>query len=105
MPKITERHRQVWQALHGFIRNRGGFVVSPVDASPIRFEVGPSSKLPDELRQMGYPLLEVGTTQKIMPFTETLTEHGKPKSEKVTRDHVGLVNVTAYEFPMPLCRG
>jgi hypothetical protein len=36
-----------------------------------------------------------------LPFTETLTEHGRPQTEKVSRNHVGLAEVEIFEFDLP----
>jgi hypothetical protein len=63
-PTIAERRRELWGALHAEIRNAGGFVTSVPDASPVRFECSIGSSLPDKLKQFGYPVQGVGTTEK-----------------------------------------
>jgi hypothetical protein len=40
---ITQQQRELWDALHSFIRQNGGAVVSPAHTYPIRLEVTPGS--------------------------------------------------------------
>jgi hypothetical protein len=55
--KVSEQHRRLWQALNNFVTERGGAVVSPMFAFPIRLEVAPDSELPDKLRELGHDLI------------------------------------------------
>jgi|SRR5689334_5516164 hypothetical protein len=101
---ISEKHRQVWQAIHAFIRNRGGSVISTVDASPIKFQVTAGSTLPAELAKLKYAVRSIGTTTAPMPTTEMIAQPGRPRSEKVARDQVGLASLDIFEVDMPLIR-
>src|SRR5262245_60825912 len=60
--KITERQRDLWDALHEYIRQQGGTVTSPPYASPVRIIVGKGSSLPAKLIEFGYLLHHVGST-------------------------------------------
>jgi hypothetical protein len=50
---------------------------------------------------MKFTLREAGTVERLMPMTETLTEHGRPATERVSRDHVGLVEVEVFQLNLP----
>ena len=52
------------------------------------------------LKKAGYTLRPAGTNERLMPLKETLTEHGRPQSQKISRDHVGLVEVAAFELDL-----
>jgi hypothetical protein len=99
-----EKRRAVWSSLTAFIRNRHGMVTSPPDVSPLRFEITPGSSLAEELRRLGYKVLGAGTTERLTPFTETISEHGRPKDQKVTRNHVGFAQVEIYDLDLPVIR-
>jgi hypothetical protein len=58
----------------------------------------------DELRRMKFKLREVGRVERLVPMTEVLVEHGRPATEKETRNHVGLADVLIYEFDLPLVK-
>jgi hypothetical protein len=55
--QITERQRDLWNALNQFVTERGGAIVSPMFASPLRIETALDSELPDKLRELGYDLI------------------------------------------------
>jgi hypothetical protein len=69
------------------------------DQSPVRFQVTVGSSLPGTLQEMGYKLFPVGTAERLILTTETLSEHGR--QEKIQRDHVGIAQVAAFEFDLP----
>ena len=85
------------------MRNRGGSVISTVDASPIRFQVTAGSTLAAELARLKYAVRSVGTTTAPIPITEMVAQSGRPKSEKVARDEGGLAS-DVFEVDMPLIR-
>jgi hypothetical protein len=55
--KISQQRRNLFDALHDFIRKGGGAIVSVRYASPIRIEVATDSELPAQLRELGYDLM------------------------------------------------
>jgi hypothetical protein len=81
-------------------------------AREVELQVLPDSKLPDDLRALGYQLEEIGETERILPagITERFTrgadgelepitaESTKPVAE--TRLHAGIVTVKRYAFEM-----
>src|SRR6516162_10115468 len=94
----------MWSAIDAFSRKRSGTVVSLPNQSPMRFERSPESDLPKELKQMGYAIRSNGTTERLLPDVEALTQHGRPASEKVERTRVGLAHVQIYELDIPQYR-
>jgi hypothetical protein len=96
---VSERQQQLWGALHAYIRNNGGWITSPPDAAPIRLECLLASDLPELLTNLGYKLRSQGTTEKFLPFSEELYEHGRHK--RIARDQVKQVTVAIYEFDLP----
>jgi hypothetical protein len=78
-----------------------------------RFEALPGSPLPDQLRDNGYEVSEVGTTQRILPHaiedkyvigTGGVLELATAAStQPITRtvSHAGVVTTTAYQLRVP----
>lgn len=96
-----EQRRAVWSAVHAFIRNRGGTVTSLPDLSPMVFQCSPGSKLPSEFERKHFPIRPLGEVETLGPITEMVSEYGKPASQKVARDHVGVTRMLAYEIDLP----
>jgi hypothetical protein len=67
--------------------------------SLIRFECEPASELPELLKAKGYNVLPAGTGERLMPVTETITEHGRTNT--ITRQQVAPTMVAAFEFKLP----
>jgi hypothetical protein len=88
---VSERQQQLWGKLHSVVKNNGGWIVSPPDATPIEFQCPMASSLPDMLTGYGYKLWSQGTTGKFLPFSEELYEHGRHK--KIARDQMKQVTV------------
>src|ERR1700730_5525340 len=79
----------------------------------MRFEALPGSPLPDQLRDNGYLVSEIGTTQRILPHAiedkyvigaggdlELVTAGStRPITQTVT--HAGIVTTTVYELRVP----
>jgi hypothetical protein len=96
---LNERQRELWSALNDFIRENDGVVVSQPGVSVIRFECRRESGVPELLRGLGYEVVSAGTSECLMPITEVLTEQAT--NTKVTRQHVGPVEVAIFEFKLP----
>jgi hypothetical protein len=71
--RVSQQRRDVWTALNAYITERGGAIVSPMLASPLRIETAPDSELPGKLRQLGYDPI----------FCEQTTRIGAPVAEPV----------------------
>ncbi|MFG3594319.1 hypothetical protein [Bradyrhizobium sp. RDI18] len=68
-----EYRRGIDGALHGFIRNRGGVVVSSSEDRRIRFQCAPSSTLSKLLEEIGFKPVSVGTSEPLK--FGNLTQH------------------------------
>jgi hypothetical protein len=82
-------------------------------ANDVTFECLPGSTLPDELRKLGYDVVEIGEGQRILPHQitekfvtradgelELLTEGStRPITSVVT--HAGIVRTKQFAFSMP----
>ena len=66
MPKLrpTPCQRAFWDELHAEIRKGGGVITSIPVVSPVWFECSIGSSLPDTLRQYGFPVQNLGPTEK-----------------------------------------
>jgi hypothetical protein len=62
-----EQKAHLWGLLHKHIRNHGGFVTSPPNSVPVRFECVPGSALPGSLEELGYTIRTVGSTERLLP--------------------------------------
>ena len=62
---IAEKHRKLWKALHEFIKENSGFVVSPPGAQNLRIEVPERSPLPGKLIELGYRPLNIGQATRL----------------------------------------
>jgi len=62
-----EERAKVWDTMHAFVRNRGGYVVSIPHSFPLRVECSAGSSLPEMLEGLGYPTRQVGTAERLMP--------------------------------------
>jgi hypothetical protein len=92
-----ERQKSLWEGLNEFITRSGGWVVSPRDVSPVRFEIRAGSDLPSALRQLGYEIRNAGINERCLPI---MSEHGR--NQKTQREQIGLVPVEIYEFIIPI---
>ncbi|WP_027584784.1 hypothetical protein [Bradyrhizobium sp. Ai1a-2] len=104
MAVLSEKQRTVWGALHAFIRNRGGVVVSSPDDVRIRFSCAPASTLPKQLEQIGFKPAPMEITGPLVPKDEVLTQHGRAVSEMDERQNDVVTQMVIYEFAMPICR-
>lgn len=94
-----EKRQELFSALNEFIRKNGGAVVSVPGAERMRIEVPVNSQLPAKLSGMGYSLLFLGTSERILSGgrIEVIVEHGK----QVTRRHAAIVPVEIIELHYP----
>jgi hypothetical protein len=70
--KITEKQRDLWDALNQYVTERGAMIVSVKHANPVRLEVPLDSELPAKLRELGYDPI----------YCEQATRIGAPVSTK-----------------------
>jgi hypothetical protein len=54
---ITQKQRDLWDALNSYVMERGAAIVSAKYANPVRLEIPVDSPLPDKLRGLGYDLI------------------------------------------------
>jgi hypothetical protein len=74
-------------------------VVSQPDVSPIRLEYPLDSNVPEPPWQAGHHVIPFGTHERLMPISETLTEHGG--TNRIQREQVAPATVAAFEFKLP----
>jgi hypothetical protein len=70
-PETQQPRRDLWDALHDFIRKDGGAIVSVKYTWPIRFEVAPDAGMATRLRELGHDPI----------FCEQATRIGAPVFE------------------------
>ena len=65
--KAEERRQQSekWAALNEYIRRHGGAVVSVPGNKTLRIECLPGSDLPSRLKELGYNIVERGSTTRV----------------------------------------
>jgi hypothetical protein len=51
---ISEQRKQLWHALSAYITERGSAITTVAFASPLHLETPPESRLPENLRTMGW---------------------------------------------------
>ncbi|MGB9020507.1 MAG: hypothetical protein WCC77_23120 [Pseudolabrys sp.] len=64
---VSEKQRQLWQALYEYITQQGGWVVSIPFLKNLRIEVSPGSSLPAKLLEFGYTVRDAGTGTRLSP--------------------------------------
>ena len=64
---VIETRRRLWEALHKFISDNGGWIVSPKHSTEIRIEVPEQSNLPGKLTDLGYRPLAIGQCTRLTP--------------------------------------
>ena len=94
----AKARQELATALHEFVKENGGFIVS-APGSDLRIEVVQGSPLPAKLAALGYAVHHCGTGQRITSggTVEIVTERGK----QVARHHHGLVAVDVLEIALP----
>jgi hypothetical protein len=93
--KISQQRRNLWDALHDFIRKGGGAIVSLKYENPVRLEIPVDSPLADKLRELGWTLIDRGQETRIGPQMLTHDLKGRPKD----RPALG----SGYAFNQRLC--
>ena len=97
-PLEKEQLRELWSRLLAFIKNRGGFVTSIIDKSPLRFECPQGSTLPDALREKGFEARSCGTSERLMPKSEIVKQPGTTGTRTVQSMMPTVVSV--YEIDL-----
>lgn len=64
---VMEKRKDLWDAMHTFIRDHGGIVTSVPGAKVVRLEIPKESALPSKLRDLGYDPRHCGATTRITP--------------------------------------
>jgi hypothetical protein len=110
--KVEDR-KERFAALVTYARERNGWLTSVPGAPTVTMECLPDSTLPDALRDLGYIVEQVGTTDRILAnaITERFTrgprgelELLKPGSTEAAvevRHDAGVTRVLVYEFDVP----
>jgi hypothetical protein len=99
-PALARERRRLWQKLNDYISDNDGWTISQPDLATIRFECRADSSLPDLLQSAGHDVVSAGTNERLLPVTETITEHGTAR--KVARQHVAPIVVSVFEFRLPV---
>ena len=97
---LTERQRELWATLNDFDRENDGAVISPPGVSTIVFACGLNPSCRAYCDGAVRYLRPAGTTERLMPVSQTVTEHGIA-TRKVVRQHVAPQTVAIHEFPLP----
>jgi hypothetical protein len=94
-PPFTEAQKTAWNNIHSFASNNGCAITSPPFTSPIMLTCAPNSSVPHQLDDAGYVVKRLGTEERLMPVTETIT---KNRGGRVERQHVEPQLVTTWEI-------
>jgi hypothetical protein len=111
-PKIDERKKR-FDGINDYVTERGGWLISVPGDPAVRMECLPDSRLPNDLRALGYDVREIGDGERILMrgiverFTRRADGELQPLREGSTapiaevRTHAGIVRVKRYGFDMP----
>jgi hypothetical protein len=111
-PKLDEA-KSKFADINAFVTERGGWLVSVPGDPAVRMECLPDSRLPDDLRAVGYDVREVGDGERILAhrIVEQFVRRADGELEPVTaestgpiaetRTHAGIAKVKQYAFEMP----
>jgi hypothetical protein len=96
--KISQKQRDLWDAVNQFVSERGGAITSVRYGNPIRLEIPLDSPLADKLRELGHDLV----------FRNEETRIGPPVAEPVLwgqrvrrNDAYAFRAVNVYELRLP----
>jgi hypothetical protein len=96
---LSVAQRKLWQRLNDYIRQEGGWTVSEPNVSPIRFECPTDSSLPELLREAGHDVRDAGTSERLMPTSNIVKQHGGITT--VTVQNIVPTMVEVFEFKLP----
>jgi hypothetical protein len=107
-----DKRKKIFDALNRFIQARHGFMTSIPGDVEMRFDALPESQLPQELHALGYTVIPIGETQRILAsaITERLEisssgalVHATENSTKpiTTRTHAGIARFLQFELIPP----
>jgi hypothetical protein len=92
-PTLSRAQRRLWDRLNEFIREGGGWIISPPTTGQIRLETVIGSTLPNDLKDAGYNIHHLGTHERLMPVNNANTA--------VTGQQVGVGVVNVWQFDLP----
>jgi hypothetical protein len=95
--KISRQRRDLFDALHEFVRRGGGAFVSVPHASPIRIEAATDSDLSARLRELGYDLMFREQATRLGAASVEHDRRGRPRP--VTG--YSAISVNVYELRLP----
>jgi hypothetical protein len=107
---VVVDRKQQFEKLNIWIMARDGWLVSVPGDPHMRFEALPGSTMPAELRQAGYEVTEIGSTQRILPhvieqkFTIgtggelELATAGSTRAISQIRTHAGIVTTKVFDL-------
>jgi hypothetical protein len=72
-------------------------------SSPMTIQARQDSDLPERLKGLGYDLAHTGTSERLMPETKMVTQHGT--KAKVARQHMAVTPVETFTFDLPFAAG
>jgi hypothetical protein len=109
--KIASR-KQRFAALVAYARERNGWLTSVPGAPVVTMECLPDSKLPDDLRELGYVVEQVGVGERILASAVerfgrrsdgelVLLTAGSTEVAVEARQHAGITRVLRFEFDIP----
>jgi hypothetical protein len=98
LPGEIETRKDRFDKLLKFVTARHGWIVSVPGADEITMECLPTSALPDELRDLGYEVIEIGQGERILPtaIVETFITEGSTVPRRVT--HAGITKLLRFTF-------
>jgi hypothetical protein len=105
--------KEKFAAINTYVTEHGGWLVSVPGDPAVRMECLPDSRLPGDLRALGYDVREIGDGERILPHRiverfvrradgelEPVTE-GSTKPTAEARTHAGITKVKRYSFDIP----
>jgi hypothetical protein len=97
--KVSERQRDLWDALNQYVTERGALIVSVKHANPLTLEVPLESPLVDKLREQGLDLIFCERRNRLggvaVPEYDTRWRKG------VVSGGYGFTTVDVYQIRLP----
>ncbi len=95
---ISQRQRDLWDALNQYVTERGAAIVSVKYANPVRLEISLDSPLADKLRDLGHDVIYKSEETRIgAPISEP-GRWGRPRN---LNNGYSFRSVAVYELRLP----